>query len=89
MTMAQLIDLVAYLKSTGAPAAGAHDRVEEQTAGGYRVRLVVKSAAAAGHDDHAHHQHGSASAKAGPARESARLLAFVTDAAATRCRTRR
>jgi hypothetical protein len=80
MTIAQLIDLVAYLKSTGAPAAGSHDRVEEQTAGGYRVRLVVKSGAAGGHDHHAHHQHGGASAKASPAREPARLLAFVTDA---------
>jgi hypothetical protein len=79
MTRAQLIDLVAYLESTGAPAAGAHDRAEERTAGGYRVRLVVKSAAAGGHDHHAHHHHGGASTKAAPARQSARLLAFVTD----------
>ena len=80
MTMAQLIDLVAYLKSTGAPVSRSHDRVEEQAAGGYRVRLVVRPAAGGGHEHHAQHHHGGATAKANPARESARLLAFVSDA---------
>ena len=80
MTMAELIDLVAYLKSTGAAAPGPPDRVEEQTAGGDRVRLVVKAPAAGRHDHPAHHHHGGASAKASPPREPARLLAFVTDA---------
>jgi hypothetical protein len=80
MTMAQLIDLVAYLKSTGAPVSGSHDRVEEQAAGGYRVRLIVRPAAGGGHEHHAQHHHGGASAKASPARESTRLLAFVSDA---------
>ena len=60
MTLAQLIDLVAYLKSQGGDAGHAHDQPREQTAGGYRVRLAFLPAAADGHGDHAEHQHGAA-----------------------------
>ena len=59
MTLAQLIDLVAYLKSQGGDAGHAHDEAREQTAGGYRVRLAFLPAAAEGHGDHAQHQHGA------------------------------
>jgi hypothetical protein len=75
MTLAQLIDLVAYLKSQGGDAGHAHDQPLEQTAGGYRVRLAFLPIAAEGHGDHAH-QHG-AGAPAG----KGRLAAFIADAA--------
>ena len=75
MTLAQLIDLVAYLKSQGGDAGHAQDEPREQTAGGYRVRLAFLPTAAEGHGDHAH-QHG-AGAPAG----KGRLVAFIADAA--------
>jgi hypothetical protein len=75
MTLAQLIDLVAYLKSQGGDAGHAQDQTLEQTAGGYRVRLAFLPIAAEGHGDHAH-QHG-AGAPAG----KGRLVAFIADAA--------
>jgi hypothetical protein len=75
MTLAQLIDLVAYLKSQGGDAGHAQDQTLEQTAGGYRVRLAFLPIAAEGHGDHAH-QHG-ARAPAG----KGRLVAFIADAA--------
>jgi hypothetical protein len=75
MTLAQLIDLVAYLKSQGGDAGRAKDEPREQTAGGYRVRLAFLPIAAEGHGDHAH-QHG-AGAPAG----KGRLVAFIADAA--------
>jgi hypothetical protein len=76
MTAAQLTDLVAYLKAAGGePAGHAHDGAREQTAGGYRVRLVYRMAQMAEHAGHAQHQHGGA-----PAAKD-RLLAFVADAA--------
>jgi len=75
MTLAQLIDLVAYLKSQGGDAGHTQDQPREQTAGGYRVRLAFLPIAAEGHGDHAH-QHG-AGAPAG----KGRLVAFVADAA--------
>jgi uncharacterized protein involved in high-affinity Fe2+ transport len=82
MTLAQLIDLVAYLKSQGGDARHAHDEAREQTAGGYRVRLAVLPPAAGGHGDHAQHQHGAAapSGKGQPTGKG-RLVAFVADAA--------
>ena len=83
MTVAQLIDLVAYLKSVGVHAGSAPDRTREQIAGGYRVRLVFLPAGAAAGGDHAHHHHGGAAA--GQARAvghgKGRLVAFVTDVA--------
>ena len=83
MTVAQLIDLVAYLKSVGAHAGPAPDRTREQTAGGYRVRLVFLPAGAAAGGDQAHRHHGGAAAgQAGAAGHGkGRLLAFVTDVA--------
>ena len=75
MTAAQLVDLIAYLKAEGAGEAGhARDGAREQTAGGYRIRLVYRMAPAA---DHAQHQHGGAA----PGSAKDRLLAFVADAA--------
>ena len=59
MTLAQLIDLVAYLKSDGSDAGHADDESREQTAGGYRVKLAFLPITADGHRDHAHHQHGA------------------------------
>ena len=82
MTLAQLIDLVAYLKSQGGDAGHAHDEAREQTAGGYRVRLAFLPAAADGQGDHAHHQHGGGTpAGNGQPLGKGRLVAFITDAA--------
>ena len=82
MTLAQLIDLVAYLKSQGGDAGHAQEQPREQTAGGYRVRLAVLPTAAGGHGDHTQHQHGAAapSGKGQPTGKG-RLVAFVADAA--------
>ena len=82
MTLAQLIDLVAYLKSQGGDAGHAQDQPREQTAGGYRVRLAFLPTAAEGHGDHAHHQHGAAApAGKGQPMGKGRLVAFIADAA--------
>src|SRR5580765_3430399 len=78
MTLAQLIDLVAYLKSQSGDAGHAHDQPREHTAGGYRVRLAFVPAARNGHADHAHHPR---SAPAGQGEGKGRLVAFVADAA--------
>jgi Cytochrome c len=81
MTLAQLIDLVAYLKSQGGDAGHAQDQPREQTAGGYRVRLAFLPAAD-GHGDHAQHQHGGgAPASTGQPLGKGRLVAFIADAA--------
>ena len=80
MTLTQLIDLVAYLKSQGGDASHAHDEAREQTAGGYRVRLTFLPAAAEGHGDHAEHQHG-ATAPTSQSKGKGRLVAFIADAA--------
>ncbi len=75
MTLAQLVDVVAYLKSLGETAhAHAHDMPREQVAGAYRVRIVYKKA----EGDHAHH--GPAGAMA-MGQGAGHLMAFVTDAA--------
>jgi len=76
MTLAQLIDLVAYLKSQGDDAGHTQDQPREQTAGGYRVRLAFLPIAAEGHGPHAEHQHGADQSKG-----KGRLVAFITDAA--------
>ena len=82
MTLAQLIDLIAYLKSQGGDAGHAPDQPREQTAGGYRVRLAFLPAAADGHGDHAHPQHGAgAPAGQGPGLGKGRLVVFIADAA--------
>lgn len=82
MTLAQLIDLVAYLKTLGGPDAQGDARREsaEQTAGRYRVRLRYDAAPAAhgarhdgGHGaSHAHKQHGAAPV-------AGRLTALIVD----------
>ena len=82
MTLAQLIDLVAYLKSHGGDGGDAQDLPREQTSGGYRVRLAFLPIAAEGHGDHAQHQHGAgARASKGQSFGKGRLVAFVADAA--------
>lgn len=77
MTVAQLTDLIAYLQSAGAPEPAVEQR-QEQTAGGYRVRLVFRPGGSGGHDQHAQHQHDGAAA---PTRGRGRLIAIVTDVA--------
>jgi len=76
MTLAQLINLVTYLKGLDtANAAHAHEAVHEQTLVGYRVRLLYKTPEAA---DHMHHHHG----QGGPAPKSqtpARMSVFLVD----------
>jgi mono/diheme cytochrome c family protein len=74
MTVGQLANLVAYLRSLTEPDAHAHESPREQTVGGYRVRLVYKQPQAA---DHHHMHHGSAPA----APVKPRLLVFLTDSA--------
>src|SRR5262245_965393 len=76
MTLGQLTDLVAYLKSQGGDAGHAHEEPREQVAGGYRVRLTFIPAASDGHGDHAHHQHG-----AGATPAKGRMVVFLADAA--------
>lgn len=75
MTLAQLTDLVAYLRGAGGGPVHAHEAAREQTAGGYRVRLDFVAAAG----EHAHH-HGGGDAPAA-AHGKGRLVATVTDAA--------
>ena len=80
LTLAETIDLVAYLRTlTGGDEQGAHHAMEpmarEQTAGRYRVRLAYQ--APGGADGHRHdggHQHGPASPAA-----SGHLMVFVVD----------
>ncbi|PWU22811.1 MAG: hypothetical protein C5B48_09685 [Candidatus Rokuibacteriota bacterium] len=73
MTLAQFINLVAYLQSqSGGDTGHARESAHEQVAGAYRVRLVYKKAEAGGH---AHH---SGPMPASP--EKPRLLVFLTDA---------
>ena len=77
MTLAQLANLVMYLKTlTPASAEHAHEAVREQMVAGYRVRLVYKKPDAA---DHMHHQHSPGGA-APKGQTPARLTVFVTDA---------
>jgi len=77
MTLGQLIDLVAYLKSQRGDADHAHDQPRERTAGGYRVRLAFLPIT-----DHAQHQHGAgAPAGQGHPLGKGRLVAFIADAA--------
>ena len=80
MTIGQLTNLVAYLKSLGGEAAGHHDTAREQTTGAFRVRLVYKKPEG-GHAHHGHAAHGSHQAHGGGmAAGAGHLMAFVTDA---------
>ena len=75
MTLGQLVNLVAYLKTLGTPEpAHAHEPAPERMVGGYRVRLAYKTADAGGHMHHA--QGGMMMSKA-----PARLLVFLMDQA--------
>ena len=75
LTFAELVDLVAYIKSLG---GGEHDHhhheanaPQEQTAGPYRVRVEYKEPGAGGHG------HGPATANA---KATGHLMVFVADA---------
>jgi hypothetical protein len=75
MTLAQLVNLVTYLKTLGAPEAGhANEAALERRVGGYRVRLVYKAPEDAGH---MHHGHGGMAMGT----RSGRLLVFLIDPA--------
>src|SRR5262249_42422359 len=53
MTLRQLVDLVAYLKSLGAPSAEhTHDTTFEHTLSGYRARVVYRAPESGGHAHH-------------------------------------
>jgi mono/diheme cytochrome c family protein len=75
MTLSQLANLVAYLKTLGASeATRAGEPAREQVVGGYRVRLVYRKAEGA---DHMHH-HAHTGAMPMVNAES-RLLVFLAD----------
>jgi mono/diheme cytochrome c family protein len=75
MTLAQLANLVTYLKTLNSPhAEHADDAVREQMVGGYRVRLVYKKPEA---EEHMHHHGHGGAMPAGQAK--ARLLVFLAD----------
>jgi mono/diheme cytochrome c family protein len=60
LSVTQLLDLVAFLRSQGPDGPGDHEgESQERTAGPYRVRLVFMQADAHGHAGH--HPHGPAS----------------------------
>jgi len=76
MTLAQLANLVAYLRTLGgSEATHGHEPVREQSVGGYRVRLVYEQAEAT---SHMHHDHGAGMSMGQP---QGRLLVFLADAA--------
>jgi len=90
LTVAELIDLVAYLKSLG----GAHDHgstdphhtghlghepLFDEVVGDYRVRVMYHTAAAEAHGD-GDHRHETQSGGAAKARKQGHLMAFITDA---------
>src|SRR5262249_41705658 len=77
MTLAQLTNLVAYLKTLGGPEmAPAGQPPREQAAAGYRVRLVYKTTGSAS----PHEPAGHAGAMP-PAQSEARLQVFLPDSA--------
>ena len=71
LSVAQLVDLVAFLKSL---TAGGHDHQQmsmEKTAGDYTVRLEYRADGHGGHGDHAGHT--------APAGAAGHLMVFVRD----------
>jgi mono/diheme cytochrome c family protein len=76
LSVAQLVDLVAFLKSLTAGGHHVHAAPAEKTAGEYTVRLDYRGGGGhAGHEGHAGHAgHGAASAPG-------HLMVFVTDRA--------
>jgi uncharacterized protein involved in high-affinity Fe2+ transport len=77
LSVTQLVDLVAFIKSQDGGGGHAHHdgASQERTVGPYRVRLMFHPAdsAHAGHDAHAHHAPAAAGA-------AGHLMAFVADA---------
>jgi len=75
LTFAELVDLVAYIKSLGGDEHDHHhheaNAPQEQTAGPYRVRVEYKEPGAGGHG------HGPATANA---KATGHLMVFVADA---------
>jgi mono/diheme cytochrome c family protein len=75
MTLAQLANVVAYLKTLGGPdAAPTGEPAREQVTGAYRVRLVYRKGEDADH--HMHHGHAGGMAMGQP---ETRLLVFLAD----------
>ena len=75
MTIGQLVDLVAYLRSLSPSGHGhAHETAREQTVGAYRVRLAYRQAG----DDHSSHAQSGGKPMTAAA---GRLMVFVADAA--------
>ena len=72
LTFAELVDLVAYIKSLGGGAEGHHhheaNAAQERTAGPYKVRLEYTEPGQPGHT------HGTA-----PTKSSGHLMVFVSD----------
>lgn len=83
LTVTELIDLVAYVRSLGGDAHGGHQghapapaaAAREQVVGPYRVRLEYKGGA---DHDHGHHAPAAPGAAAKP---GGHLMAYVADAA--------
>jgi mono/diheme cytochrome c family protein len=76
LTLAQWIDLVAYLKSLTGGEAHAAEAVREARVGDYRIRLVFATGHAPGTPGGAH-AHAPGPGSAGPGR--GHLMAFITD----------
>jgi hypothetical protein len=79
LTLAETIDLVAFIRSLGGGEDHAHHGAappaREQTAGSYRVRLAFHAAGPGG--DHAHHDHAAAK----PSSSAGHLVVLVNDLA--------
>ena len=76
LSVAQLLDLVAFIKSQdgGGHAHHGGDEGQERAVGPYRVRLVFKPAGGHAHSAGGHAHHGAA-----PAPPGGHLMAFVAD----------
>ncbi|HXH13273.1 MAG TPA: iron transporter [Alphaproteobacteria bacterium] len=90
LTVAELVDLVAYLKSLGGEHAhgsaashhashAGHDMLFDQVVGDYRVRVMYHTATGEARADgsHSHGSHGGGAAKA---LKQPHLMAFIMDA---------
>jgi hypothetical protein len=78
LTVPQLLDLVAYLKSLTGGAGHAHEDpgpAREQVVGDYRIRLVYR---AGGHGHDGHGEHGTHASGHG-SNVAGHLMAFVAD----------
>jgi mono/diheme cytochrome c family protein len=77
LSVTQLVDLVAYLKSLSAGGPAHHPPPAEKTVGDYMVRLEYHGGGQAGHTGHAGHGGSAGSAAAGAA--PGHLMVFVSD----------